>query len=89
MNEINKGILRGNYTLPVFLDVAGAFDHLSFEAAKKAIEAEGINPRITKWYRQYLKNRISRRELQGHIKEISIKTGTPQGGILSVLLWNI
>ena len=28
-------------------------------------------------------------ELKGHIKEIEIKSGTPQGGILSVILWNL
>ena len=28
-------------------------------------------------------------ELKGHVEEIEIKSGTPQGGILSVILWNL
>ena len=37
----------------------------------------------------YLRNRTSTVELKGIAREISIETGCPQGGILSVLLWNV
>ena len=37
----------------------------------------------------YLKHRTSTTQLNGLARKISIKTGCPQGGILSVLLWNI
>ena len=38
---------------------------------------------------QYISNRSSFIELKGLIREIEIEAGTPQGGILSVMLWNI
>ena len=88
-NEIEKGTLRGGYSLVVFLDCAGAFDNLSFRAAEKALKRKKIKPLITKWYLNYLRNRTSTVELKGLAREILIETGCPQGGILSVLLWNI
>ena len=89
ITEIEKGTIRGNYALGVFLDVSAAFDKLSFKAARKAMKKKGIPPEIADWYQQYLENRISIIELKGHVKEIEIKSGTPQGGILSVILWNL
>ena len=47
VNIIEKGVLKGNYALGVFLDVSGAFDHLSFKAAKEAMKRKGIDPKIT------------------------------------------
>ena len=44
---------------------------------------------VIQWYQQYLGNRISIIELKGKIKQFEIKSGTPQGGILSVILWNM
>ena len=89
VNEIEKGTLRRGYTLAVFLDVAGAFDKLSFEAAKKALKCKQIKKEIKTWYLQYLENQTSIIELKNISRKIEIKTGCPQGGILSVLLWNI
>ena len=89
MNEIEKGIHRRGYTLAVFLDVAGAFDNLSFDAADKALKSKKVNEQIRKWYLGYLKNRTSIIDLKNVSREIAIKTGCPQGGILSVLLWNV
>ena len=89
VNEIEKGTHRRGYTLAVFLDVAGAFDNLSFTAADKALKSKKVNEEIRKWYLGYLQNRTSIIELKNISREIAIKTGCPQGGILSVLLWNI
>ena len=89
ISEIEKGVLKGNHTLAVFLDVSSAFDKLSFKAAQKAMKAKGMSEEIRTWYQQYLENRISILELKGAVREIEIKSGTPQGGILSVILWNM
>ena len=76
ITEIEKGVLNGNFTLEVFVDVSSTFDKLSFKGAREAMKAKG-------WYQQYLENRIST------IKEYEIRSGTPQGDILCVILWNI
>ena len=51
--------------------------------------AKGVNNEILEWYQHYLENRVTILELKGAIREIEIKSGTPQGGILSVILWNM
>ena len=76
ITEIEKGVLNGNFTLEFFVDVSSKFDTLSFKGAREAMKAKG-------WYQQYLENRIST------IKEYEIRSGTPQGDILCVILWNI
>ena len=53
------------------------------------MKAKGFSLQIRNWYQQYLENRISIIELKGSIKQYELKSGTPQGGILSVVLWNI
>ena len=82
ITEIEKGVLNGNFTLEVFVDVSSTFDKLSFKGAREAMKAKG-------WYQQYLENRISTIKLKGSIKEYEIRSGTPQGDILCVILWNI
>ena len=67
----------------------GAFDNLSFSAAKKALKAKGVDKTIRKWYLDYLCNRTSIVDLKGVIRQIEIEMGTPQGGIISVILWNM
>ena len=89
LNEIEKGTLGNGFTIAVFFDCAGAFDNLSYKAAEKALKKKQIQPKIIRWYMNYLKNRTSTFELKGIAREISIETGCPQGGILSVLLWNV
>jgi hypothetical protein len=89
VNIIEKGVLRNGFTLGVFLDVEGAFDNLSYAAAKKALTKKGVKTEIKTWYLQYLKNRTSIIELKGITRRIEIENGCPQGGILSVVLWNM
>lgn len=88
-NEIEKGTLRRGYTLAVFLDCARAFDNMSFRAAERALKKKKVHPQLIKWYMNYLKHRTSSIELKGIQRQISIDTSCPQGGILSVMLWNI
>lgn len=89
LNKIEKGTTKGGYSMAIFLDCAGAFDNLSFAAAARALKIKKVNKTIATWYNNYLQNRVSSVELNGITREISIKSGCPQGGILSVLLWNI
>ena len=71
------------------MDVSAAFHKLSFKAAQKAMAQKKVDKEILEWYQQHLENRISIVEFRGVISEIEMKSGTPQGGILSVILWNM
>ena len=44
---------------------------------------------IIKWYEYYLKNRFSTVSLTNHKIHRKIVKGTPQGGVLSPILWNM
>jgi ribonuclease HI len=44
---------------------------------------------IIKWYMQYMQNRIALLDLKGTTTKKVLKRGTPQGGVLSPLMWNI
>ena len=50
---------------------------------------KGIEENIIKWYEHYLRNRIAVVNAQGVQVIRLIDIGTPQGGILSVIIWNL
>jgi ribonuclease HI len=81
--------LRQKYVLTVFIDIASAFDRLDPKAGAKALRDRGIDENIVKWYENYLLNRISKVDIKGETAERDLRLGCPQGGILSVLLWNL
>ena len=89
VNEIEKGTLRRGYTLAIFLDVSAAFDTLSPEAAIQAMKDRKIDEDITSWYADFLTNRFCTVNMKGIERERKLKIGCPQGGVLSVLLWNL
>ena len=45
--------------------------------------------KIIKWYEHFLISRTAFTELNGITRQIKIKRGTAQGGILSPLIWNM
>jgi hypothetical protein len=42
VDKIESGLLRNQYTLGVFLDIAGAFNNISFESAIKSMRERGF-----------------------------------------------
>ena len=44
---------------------------------------------LMNWYHEYLTNRIIHVELQGIKRTRSLGRGTPQGGVLSPIVWNL
>ena len=80
---------KKGFSLAVFLDVSAAFDNLDSTQGIKAMKDKGIASNLTNWYWHYLQNRISTVSLNGVTRSRLVKKGCPQGGVLSVLLWNI
>ena len=89
VNDIEKSVLRGEYALGVFLDIAGAFDNLSLSSAVQGMRNKGIPETITSWYSHYLHNRTAHATLRGCYSTHILTKGTPQGGVLSPLIWNL
>ena len=86
---IEGSILRGEYAVGAYLDISGAFDNLSLEAAVTSLRARKVPEAICEWYGHYLLNRTATANLKGCTKTVALTRGTPQGGVLSPLLWNL
>ena len=76
-------------TLTVNLDICSTFDWVSYEAALKSMQDRKIDSKIIKWYKQLLHSRTAYTECNGVTRMIQVKRGTPQGSILSPLIWSM
>lgn len=84
---VEKNTLRGQHVLAVSLDCSGAFDRIMFDSADAAMKEMQIPSSIRKLYVNLLKNRRVSAELQGEEITRIPKRGSPQGGVLSPLIW--
>lgn len=89
IDEIEKGLLRKEFTLVVFLDLLGAFNNLNTDEALKAMANRNLDIDITKWYGSFVKKRVITANLLGVHQTRKVDKGTPQGGVMSPLIWNI
>ena len=88
VDKIESAIYDQKLAVAVFLDIEGAFDNLDTAAAVKAMKGHGVEPTVVKWYSHYLKNRTSHVQYGHKTNERLLTRGTPQGGVLSPILWN-
>ena len=86
---IEAAILRKQMALGVFFDIEGAFDNVLTSKVLEGLEAKGVPRVIIRWYGQYLSTRFVQVSLGKVTRCRSLTRGTPQGGILSPLVWNI
>jgi hypothetical protein len=89
VDKIESSILRDHFVLGVFLDIEGAFDHLSPDGVNASMKARGFPVEVTNWYGHYLENREVQIELRGTKLMRHLKRGSPQGGVISPLAWNV
>ena len=88
-DRIEKSIYNNKVVMAAFLDIEGAFDNLDTNAAVKAMKDHGIEKTIITWYEHYLRNRISSVQYGERTSQRALTRGTPQGGVLSPILWNL
>ena len=84
-----KGPLRREFTLGVFIDIAGAFNNLKTKNALGAMRNRGFPEHLVSWYESFVTNRIVNTDLFGLKSRRRLHLGTPQGGVLSPLCWNV
>lgn len=89
-NHIHLGFLKGEYTVCIFVDIAGAFDNIIPNTLIHDLDSLGI-PDKTK---NFIKNLICERKLNFIINDdiygpYYTHKGTPQGSVLSPLLFNL
>ena len=85
-NRIEKATLQNEYALAVFLDIKWAFDTLTAKGIWQAFRKRQIPDYITCWYMDY--RSVSAR-MDKYSLTRKLQRGTPQGGILSPLIWNL
>ncbi len=89
VNDIESSVHRQKYAMGVFLDISGAFDNLSVNAAIRGMRRKGIDETLIGWFGQFLKNRTITTTVKGITIVRQLTRGTPQGGVLSPIIWDI
>jgi hypothetical protein len=89
INNLEKVVYRKGVALCTFLDIQGAFDNIKPESIKKAMKKHDFPKDIMDWYNEYISGRVSTVDINGINKQRHLCRGTPQGGILSPIIWNI
>ena len=88
-DEVERAIFNDQFAIGVFLDISGAFDNLLPEAAVMGMRSHGIPEFMINWYHNYLTNRFIKTSVNGIEDSRRLVKGTPQGGVLSPVIWNL
>jgi ribonuclease HI len=86
---IEEALTGREHALCTFLDIQGAFDNIRPEIIIEGLQQRGTPNELINWCYFHLKNRLISVEYKGIKVSRSLTLGTPQGGVLSPLLWNI
>jgi len=89
VTEVETALSRRHYALGTFFDIEGAFDNADFQAMTDALRARRTSKTVIRWIDSMLRSRRVRVEMDGTAKEVLVRRGCPQGGVLSPLLWSL
>jgi hypothetical protein len=75
--------------LGAFLDIEVAFDNTSFKTIITTSRERGLEETCCRWIESILGCRLVHVSLMGNNLTAKVAGGCPQGGVLSLLLWNL
>lgn len=84
---VERSLESKEYTLATFLDIEGAFNNVTTDAIICALSKHRLNNRVVRWIYELLNKRSIRAVWGCSTAERSATRGTPQGGVLSPLMW--
>ena len=86
---IEETYAKKQIAVVVFLDIEGAYDNTSTRAVVAGMVKHGLPLEIINWYKFYLENRTCEMEAGGAKFKRHLKTGVPQGGVMSTIAFNL
>jgi ribonuclease HI len=89
VDYIEHQLYQQRFAVGVFLDIEGAFDNLLPDGVLASLRQRGTSTELLGWFNQYLKNRRVQVDHKGVHTSRNLVRGTPQGGVLSPVLWNL
>lgn len=89
VGRIESTLENKGFASAVFMDIEGAFDNVPFDTMLAAIKKRNIPQSIYSLIEGMLRNRIITAQSNGFEKQVRAGKGSPQGGVLSPLLWNM
>lgn len=89
VDHIESEVLRQGFAIGVFLDIEGAFDNLLPEGVIESLRNRDPKYKLLNWFKRYLTTRIICMDHKGVSLTRELVKGTPQGGVLSPILWNL
>ena len=86
---IEQSCFNKQFALGLFLDIEGAFNNVSFRAVETALQEANIESPLVTWIVNMLSSQTVTATLGDHSRTVHVRRGTPQGGVLSPLLFNL
>jgi ribonuclease HI len=89
-NKVEENRRLKRYTSALFLDIKGAFDHVSKNRLLTTLQSLRLPASLIRWVASFLSNRVLRLSFNGQVEPFSsIETGIPQGSPISPILFLI
>ncbi len=89
VDKLESAVKNKKFAIGVFLDIQGAFDNVKAESIIQGMKTKGFDRKIVNWFGWLLQNRTIKIDYKGCVLERNLIKGTPQGGVLSPLMWNL
>ena len=89
VDHLESSALNGGTAIGVFLDIEGAFDNLLPLGVIQSLRKRNTPDHLLQWFQNYLVSRYVDVDYKGVKMTRRLVKGTPQGGVLSPVLWNL